>query len=111
MARKIEIILVDDIDGAPAAETVLFGIDGSEYEIDLSAENAAALKTALARYTAAGRRKARSNGKSATRSRARKPQAASVTAIRRWAADNGYKISTRGRLPAPVVQAYEEALT
>ena len=108
MARKIEIILVDDIDGTAATETVLFGIDGSDYEIDLSAENAAELREAFARYTAAGRRKARGNGNSGRT--AGRTQTANATAIRAWAAANGLKVNARGRVPAPIVQAYEESV-
>jgi len=47
MAQKIQTLLVDDIDGSEAEGTVRFGLDGAEYEIDLSAENALALRGAL----------------------------------------------------------------
>ena len=36
MAQKITVALEDDLDGGPADETVRFGLDGAEYEIDLS---------------------------------------------------------------------------
>ena len=110
MARKIEIILVDDMDGSVAAETVRFGIDGSEYEIDLSTENATELREALARYTAVARRRVVGSGGSAVRSRTPRLQGARVGAIRRWAVDNGYKVSSRGRVPVALVQAYEKAV-
>src|SRR5882757_672951 len=56
MAQKIQTLLVDDIDGSEAEGTVRFGLDGAEYEIDLSAEHVLALRDAVARYVAAARR-------------------------------------------------------
>ena len=50
MAQKIAIELEDDLDGGPADETVRFGVDGSDYEIDLSTKNAAALRRKLAPF-------------------------------------------------------------
>ena len=44
MAQKVTVELEDDLDGGPADETVRFGVDGSEYEIDLSTKNAAAFR-------------------------------------------------------------------
>jgi hypothetical protein len=44
MARKTTVALEDDLDGGPADEAVRFGLGGSEYEIDLSAQNAAAFR-------------------------------------------------------------------
>ena len=56
MAQKVNIVLVDDIDGSEASETVAFGLDGSSYEIDLNSTNAAALRDALATYVGHGRK-------------------------------------------------------
>jgi hypothetical protein len=42
MAQKITVVLEDDLDGGPADQTVRFGLDGAEYEIDLSISNATA---------------------------------------------------------------------
>ena len=57
MAQRIETILVDDLDASRAAdETVRFGIDGTEYEIDLTARHAAELRSALNVYVGAARR-------------------------------------------------------
>ena len=39
MAQKVQVTLEDDIDGGEAAETIVFGLDGVNYEIDLSQEN------------------------------------------------------------------------
>lgn len=59
MAQKIRTPLTDDLDGSNADGTVWFGLDGSEYEIDLNAEHAQALREALARYVKAARRPGR----------------------------------------------------
>ena len=40
MATRVTTTLVDDVDGTEAQETVAFGLDGSEFEIDLSDSNA-----------------------------------------------------------------------
>lgn len=56
MAQSVQIILEDDLEGGPADETVQFGVDGQQYEIDLSTANAEKLREALRPYAAAGRR-------------------------------------------------------
>src|SRR4051812_41204704 len=48
MAQRVEVVLIDDVDGGEAAETVAFALDGANYEIDLSEENAAKLRDGLA---------------------------------------------------------------
>jgi nucleoid-associated protein Lsr2 len=55
MAKTVIVKLTDDLDGGDADETVRFGLDGTSYEIDLSATNAATLRDALKRYTDAAR--------------------------------------------------------
>ncbi len=56
MASRTTVTLVDDLDGSEAEQTVSFGLEGVDYEIDLSTAHAQALRDALAPYTAAGRR-------------------------------------------------------
>jgi len=110
VAQKVLVEILDDIDGTTAAQTVQFGLDGVTYEIDLSDDNAAALRDELARYIAAGRRiggrKVRvATGQSTTTSttdRERNQQ------IRAWANANGYEVSERGRLSSEVIAAYEQ---
>ena len=50
MAQKVQVLLVDDLDGSEATETVAFGLDGTSYEIDLSSGNAGKLRKELAHY-------------------------------------------------------------
>ncbi|WP_341728001.1 Lsr2 family protein [Brooklawnia sp.] len=106
MAQRVEIILIDDIDETPANEKVRFGLDGINYEIDLSADNAAALRESLAAYIGAGRRV---RGQRNTRSAGSTAAGASPAEIRAWAAENGYEVSARGRVPAEVRAAFEAA--
>ena len=113
MARRIVHQLVDDLDGSVLdvgeGESVLFSLDGTAYEIDLSDDNAAALREAFAPYVAAGRSISSSRGASSEASRRRRPGQQDYSAIRAWAKDNGYQVSERGRVPASIVDAYEAA--
>lgn len=110
MAQRVQVILEDDIDGGTAVETVTFGIDGSNYEIDLSKKNAAKLRDALAPYVGAGRRAGRSAaaGRRGARTAVRSDRER-IQAIREWARSNGYAVSDRGRIPATIVEAYDSA--
>jgi hypothetical protein len=36
VAQKIQTLFIDDLDGSAAEGTVRFGLDGTEYEIDLN---------------------------------------------------------------------------
>jgi hypothetical protein len=116
MAQRVNVVLVDDIDGSEAAETVVFGLDGAQYEIDLSAENADRLREALSPYVAHGRRaggRRRSAGSSSGRaSSSRSSSAASgptAAEIRAWARENGWDVPDRGRVSAEVRDAYAAA--
>ena len=51
--RRVQTLFIDDLDGSAAEGIVRFGLDGTEYEIDLNAEHAQALRNALARYISA----------------------------------------------------------
>ncbi|MFE7844266.1 Lsr2 family protein [Microbacterium sp. NPDC057407] len=119
MARRIVHQLVDDLDGTVLeigeGETVLFSLDGVAYEIDLTADNAVALRDALAPYIGAARsvssRSAATSGGGASSSgrKRRRSGQQDYTAIREWAKANGHQVSERGRVPASVLEAYEAA--
>jgi hypothetical protein len=110
MAQKVNIVLVDDLDGTDATQTVSFGLDGANYEIDLNDENASALREALAAYVGHGRKVGRA-GAGAKRGggRAAATGGASAKEIREWARDNEFTVPERGRIPADVREAYESA--
>jgi hypothetical protein len=111
VAQKVQVLLVDDMTGGEADETVTFALDGATYEIDLTTENADKLRTLLADYVDAGRK----TGGRAARGRGRATRAAAGSAgqdtakIRAWAKDNGYDVNDRGRVPGTVREAYEKA--
>jgi hypothetical protein len=108
MAQKVQVILVDDIDGGSAEETVSFSLDGTSYEIDLSRANAAALREAFAPFVGTARKASGRAGSG--RSRARRGGGDNRTAqIREWARANGQKVNERGRIAADVVAAYDRA--
>jgi len=107
VAKRVQVVLEDDIDGSPAAETLSFGLDGVTYEIDLSAANAAALRDQLAKWIGAAQR---TGGRRATGRRAAAPsRRTDVSAVRAWARANGHQINERGRVPAAVQAAYDKA--
>lgn len=106
MAQKVSIVLVDDIDGGDADETVSFALDGTGYEIDLSAANAAKLREVVAPYVGHARKVASRKGGAA-----RKASAGGNTKdIRDWARSNGWPdLSDRGRVPSDIKDAYDAA--
>ncbi|MFE5703841.1 Lsr2 family protein [Rhodococcus koreensis] len=112
MARKIVVERIDDIDGTPIqngkGETIVFSVDGVDYEIDLKGKNAKEFHSTLTYYiehaTRVGGRKRRSNPaveSSQGRMRAKE--------IREWAITEGYDLSPRGRIPAQIEEAYSAA--
>lgn len=105
MAQKVSIVLIDDIDGGDADETVSFALDGTSYEIDLASANAARLREALAPYVGHARKVA-----GARRGAAKKTAGGSTRDVRDWARSNGWPdLGDRGRVPAEVQQAYDAA--
>ena len=106
MAQKITVTLEDDLDGGPADQTVRFGLDGAEYEIDLSASNATAFRARLAPYTARARKAGRGLGSRPGRSASSCERSGE---IRAWAKDQGIAVSDRGRIPASVIEQYQAA--
>jgi hypothetical protein len=109
MAQKIQILLIDDLDGSEAEGTVRFGLDGTDYEIDLNAEHAQALRDALARYVHAARR-ARGGARRLARG-GRRASASGVdsTEVREWAKAQGIDVKDRGRVPAELVVKFKAA--
>ncbi|WP_116051367.1 histone-like nucleoid-structuring protein Lsr2 [Amycolatopsis palatopharyngis] len=115
MAQKVLVEIVDDLDGGEATQTVPFALDGVQYEIDLSDENARALRDTFERYVDAGLRTggrklrvaagqstvARSGRATTSADRERNQQ------VRAWAAENGYAIAERGRIPKEIYEAFD----
>jgi len=108
MARKTVITMTDDLDGAEGAGTVVFGLDGQAYEIDLTSEHADQFREWLAAYVAAGRKVRARGGGSVRRDR---PSRDHWAAVREWARTQGRQVSDRGRIPAGIVADYDASHT
>jgi hypothetical protein len=116
MARKVQVILSDDLDDSISAdETVTFALDGTTYEIDLSEQNAAQMRDAFSKYVSAARKVSSRSGRASGAGRSRatggggRMDREQAGAIRDWARKNGHEVSDRGRIPASVVEAFEAA--
>ncbi len=111
MVQKTQVILVDDIDGSEADETVTFALDGVSYEIDLTSAHATEFRDAFASWIGHARKQqaragGRATGGGARRGRTDKEQ---LSKIREWARENGYTVSDRGRIPGNVLEAFQAA--
>ncbi|MBG0814521.1 Lsr2 family protein [Planomonospora sp. ID82291] len=109
MAKQIQEILIDDLDGGEANETVSFAIDGTSYEIDLSDVNAKKLRDSLSPFVASARRAGalplRRRRAGGTRALTREKSAD----IRAWAKSHGLNVGERGRIASKIVEQYEAA--
>jgi hypothetical protein len=112
MAQKVQVILVDDVDGGEAEETVGFALDGVSYEIDVSAENAEALRESISPWIGHARRvggRASARRAVAAKARPNSGPRSSLADVRAWARENGFQVSDRGRVSSEVMAAYDEA--
>ena len=107
MAQRMQTLFIDDIDGSEAESTVRFGVDGTDYEIDLNAAHAEEFQKAIRKYLEAGR-KVGGTRRAAKAAPARGPSQASV---REWAKNEGIAVKDRGRVPAELVVRFQEAAT
>lgn len=103
MARKVTVVLEDDLCGGPAERTVWFGLDGVGYEIDLSEQHAAEFHDQLAPFIAHARTARRRGPARPVSSRQRS------ASIRAWAQEHGIAVHQRGRIPASVIEQYQIA--
>ncbi|HET9649097.1 MAG TPA: Lsr2 family protein [Microlunatus sp.] len=109
MAQRVQVILEDDYDGSEADETVTFALEGVEYEIDLSAENADSLRNSLAPWVAHARRVGGRRRRVAAKAATSSASSSTTSDIRAWAQENGYEVSSRGRVSSEIREAYEQA--
>jgi hypothetical protein len=105
MVSRTTVELLDDVDGKLAAETVAFGMDGVEFEIDLTEKNAKALRKAFTPWVASARRV----GGRKARGLTVVAVGVDTKAVRAWAASNGIDISARGRIASQVLEQYRAA--
>jgi hypothetical protein len=108
MAQQIQTLFIDDLDGGPAEGTVRFGLDGTDYEIDLSTAHSEELHKVLAAYVTHARKAA---GTARRGSRGRRPADSpdNTRKIREWARAQGIDVRERGRVPAEVIEKYKAA--
>ncbi len=123
MAQRVQVELVDDLNGDQAQETVRFGVDGTDYEIDLTTDNAEKLRSALSEYVDKGRKASGRRGQGGQRSSTASSNSSASSSsastgrskredtqrIRQWAQDNGHNPSSRGRVTRSIIDAYNEA--
>lgn len=109
MAQRVQVILEDDLAGGPADETVVFGLDGQEYEIDLSAKNAEQLRAALKPFTTKARKTAKARTGKASRAGGRSAGGVNPADVRAWAKSQGIQVKGRGRLSSELVERYRKA--
>jgi Lsr2 len=109
VAQKIQTLFIDDLDGSTADGTVRFGLDGTEYEIDLNAEHAQQLREALTAYVRAGRRLSGGSRRTARGGRRGTASGLNTTGVRQWAKAQGIEVNDRGRVPAELVVKFKAA--
>jgi hypothetical protein len=109
MAQQIQTLFIDDLDGSDAEGTFRFGLDGSEYEIDLNAKHAQELRDALARYVGAARRVGGGARQPARGGRRASANGLDTSEVREWARAQGIEVKDRGRVPAEVVLKFKAA--
>jgi hypothetical protein len=109
VVQKTQVVLIDDIDGGNADETVTFAIDGVSYEIDLTSSHASELRESLATWVGHARKASRPGAAGRTGGRRAGTDRAQLAKIREWARENGHQVSERGRIPGSVLEAYEAA--
>jgi hypothetical protein len=101
VARKVVVEMADDLDGSPATQTVRFGFQGIEYELDLNDENAQELTHWLENYIAHARRV-----RGRKRSGRDDKSGSNAADVRRWAHEQGIDVSARGRIPSQLAEQY-----
>lgn len=106
MAQKVQVLLVDDIDGGVASETVTFALDGVTYEIDLAEGNAQKLRDDFAQWIGYARR---SGGRKVSGRRTASAGRRDLNAVREWGRANGFQVSDRGRVSRELQAAYDKA--
>jgi hypothetical protein len=114
MAQKVITEFIDDIDGSPAERTFTFAVDGTNYEIDLSAENIAEFKSAIGGFIESARKVKGSRSSNDRRTRnagadGGRPSREQTRVVRAWARQHGHNISNRGRIPASIQQAFDQS--
>jgi hypothetical protein len=107
VAKEVVERLVDDLDGSEATQSVLFGVDGTAFRIDLNDVHADELRGLLGPYVDVARRVR--NGRHNARGGVARPAGRTNRGarIRQWALDQGVQLPDRGRIAGAVQDAYD----
>jgi hypothetical protein len=111
MARQTTVRFIDDLDGSDASGTFDFSLEGRNYQVDLSDQNAAKLRDALAPFIdvarkTGGRRRGRTQRQTGMTDTPAPSNREDTAAIREWARAHGHQVSDRGRIPKAILEAY-----
>lgn len=104
--QRVEVRLEDDLTGGPADETVRFGLEGMDYELDLSTRHAAEFRRQLAPFVERARRVRPQRSSARARTAASRERSRE---IRAWAEQQGYSVAEHGRLPGNIIYEYDVA--
>jgi hypothetical protein len=108
LAKKQTVQFIDDLDGKvlDEFETIRWAVDGREYEFDTSPKHAQQFRNSIEKYLTVSRRVGPKNTRTVA---AVKSKSSRTQAIREWALREGYEVSSRGRIPLAVAEAFEAA--
>ena len=109
MAQRVEVSIIDDIDGGKADETITFSLDGAQYVIDLSRENAEQFRESLSRYVDAARKEKSIRATSRGAGPKESSSGPNVSDVREWAKAQGFEVSERGRVAKDLIVRFQEA--
>ncbi|MDQ3904846.1 MAG: Lsr2 family protein [Actinomycetota bacterium] len=114
MAQKVIREFIDDIDGSEAERTFTFAVDGTHYDIDLSTQNIKEFHEAIARFVESARKVKASGPGRGTRQASPSTSGSGrsreqIQAVREWARQQGHSINNRGRIPASIQHAFDQA--
>lgn len=109
MAQRQTVHYVSDLSGKDIVDndqpTVSFGWDGTDYTVDLTADEAEKFYKAMEKYLSV----ATKVSKARTSTKAKSTEKSNAAEIRAWAQSNGIEVPDRGRIPAAVREQYEAA--
>ena len=106
MAQQTTVTMTDDIDGSKAVETVSFGLEGNQFEIDLGSKNAKNLRKIVSTYIDAARKVRPTSGTRAAAKKSAPSDSTDLAAVRAWAQENDIAVAARGRIAASVKEQY-----
>jgi hypothetical protein len=109
MAQRVQTIFTDDLDGSEAEGTVRFGLDGTDFEIDLNTAHAQELRKVVGKYSTAGRKVGNAIRSGRRGSRSGAATGPSISDVREWAKAQGLEVKDRGRVPAELVVKFQAA--